>query len=380
MQTLDLERAAIGGLYEPRTLVASLRDARARTLAVYAGLDPDRDRFPMLAIVNPAAWELAHIAWFQERWCLRYDPTRDALAKDSILAGADRWFDSSAVPHDTRWNLDHPPWPVLARYMEDALEAASAAITGSNPPDPYFAQLSLLHEDMHGEALLMTLQTLGFPAPQGVPSAPPPVRGKAEDVELAGGAFTQGATRDETRFVFDNEKWGHEVAVAPFRMSRTLVTCEEYAAFVEAGGPVPPHWRLADGGWRVRRFDRWIAMVPREPMLHVSLEDARLYCAWAKRRLPSEAEWEFAARFHADRFEGLFGSAWQWTSTAFGPYPGFAPDPYRDYSQPWFGDHFVLRGSSFATRERLSHARWRNFYRPDRRDVFAGLRTCAVGR
>src|SRR6476469_3107075 len=99
MQTLDLERAAIGGLYEARDLVAALRDARRRTLAIYAGLDPDRDRFPMLAIVNPAAWELAHIAWFQERWCLRYDPARDALARDSILEGADRWFDSSAVPH-----------------------------------------------------------------------------------------------------------------------------------------------------------------------------------------------------------------------------------------------------------------------------------------
>jgi EgtB-related family protein len=262
--------------------------------------------------------------------------------------------------------------------MRQSLEATCAAITAAKSPDPYFAQLSLLHEDMHGEALLMTLQTLGLPAPRDVPIRPPEIAASPADVWIAGGAFVQGAARDEVRFVFDNEKWGHEVTVAPFRMSRVLVSCGEYAGFVEAGGEVPAHWRREQGEWLVRAFDRWRPMVPREPMLHVSLADARAYCAWAGRRLPTESEWEFAARFRASEFEGLFGSAWQWTSSPFTPYPGFAPDPYRDYSEPWFHTHWVLRGSSFATRARLAHAAWRNFYLPERRDVFAGLRTCAV--
>jgi iron(II)-dependent oxidoreductase len=378
MQITALERLAIDRLYEPASLCAALRDARARTLAVYSGLDLDEVRFPRLPIVNPAAWELAHVAWFQEHWCLRYHAASQTLARPSRLESADRWFDSSNVPHDTRWSLDHPPWAKLARYMADTLDATCDSIARSGGNDPYFAHLALLHEDMHGEALLMSLQTLGYAAPRGLVAEPPVVIAASEDVALAGGTFLQGAAPGVERFTFDNEKWGHAVDVGPFRMARALVTCGEYAAFAEAGGPVPASWKREADGWRIRHFDTWRALEPQRPMMHVSLEDAQGFCAWAGRRPPSEAEWEFAARFHADRFEGLFGSVWQWTSSAFVPYPGFAADPYRDYSEPWFHSHFVLRGSSFATRDRLAHATFRNFYLPHRRDVFAGLRTCAV--
>jgi iron(II)-dependent oxidoreductase len=147
-------------------------------------------------------------------------------------------------------------------------------------------------------------------------------------------------------------------------------------------------------------------------MVHASLHEATAYCAWAGRRLPTEAEWEFAARNggREDRFpwgnaprsdvldldyrrqaaqfearpsgdtgvSGLLGGVWEWTSSPFIPYPGFSADPYRDYSQPWFESHYVIRGGSFATRSRLVHNRFRNFYLPERADVFAGLRTCAV--
>jgi iron(II)-dependent oxidoreductase len=378
MRTIERERAAIAGLYEGAAIVPALRDARARTLAIYAGLDLDAVAFPCLPLVNPPRWELAHLAWFQERWCRRYDRATDACVRDSILPRADALYDSSAVPHDSRWSLDMPDAAGTLDYLHATLEATCEALSGPHPPERYFAELSLLHEDMHGEALMMSLQTLSLPLPAGLPRRPSLVQAEEGDVAIEGGSFLQGAAAGGERFMFDNEKHAHPATVRTFRMARRLVTCGDWAAFLEAGGPTPAHWKREGSQWLVRHFDAWYPIAWNEPVMLVSQEDALAYCRWAGRRLPTETEWEYAAQYHGGEFEGLFGRVWQWTATAFAPYPGFSADPYRDYSQPWFHSHVSLRGSSFATRERLSHASFRNFYLPQRRDVFAGLRTCAV--
>ncbi len=192
------------------------------------------------------------------------------------------------------------------------------------------------------------------------------------DAQYTGGRFELGS-RPEAEFIFDNEKWAHEVKVAPFRMARSPVSNAEYVAYVEDGGAPPRYWKRQDGAWLQRRFDKWLSLAPQEPVRHVSALEAEAYCRWARRRLPSEAEWEYAAGR-----EALAGGVWEWTSSAFLPYPGFSPDPYEDYSQPWFGTHRVLRGSSFATPSRLARPGFRNFYTPERGDVFCGLRTCAA--
>jgi iron(II)-dependent oxidoreductase len=162
---------------------------------------------------------------------------------------------------------------------------------------------------------------------------------------------------------------------------------------------MPQHWRAGRDGYEVRWFDRWRPLVPAHAMQHVDAFAAEAWCAWAGRRLPTEAEWEVAAIASGATTDGamldarrqgpvaasapgegpshLLGNVWEWTASPFTPYAGFAPGPYADYSQPWFGDHRVIRGGSWATRSRLAHARLRNFYRPERHDMFVGFRTCA---
>src|SRR6185436_7010507 len=133
------------------------------------------------------------------------------------------------------------------------------------------------------------------------------------------GKFLLGAKRVGS-FVFDNEKWAHEVAIAPFRIAKAVVSNAQYLAFVDAGGAAPRYWKKEGGQWLQRRFDAWLPLRPDEPVRHVNWHEAQAYCAWAKRRLPSEAEWECAnARLAC-------GQVWEWTGSAFLPYPGFVRD------------------------------------------------------
>jgi iron(II)-dependent oxidoreductase len=385
---------------------AALTDAREYTRRCYAQLEADDVAFPLLPTVNPARWELGHIAWFQEYWCQRHgtamrpgDPAR--AGRSSRLRGADALYDSSNVPHDTRWTLPLPDWRGTHRYLDETFRATVDALEHADDDARYFFELALLHEDMHGEALVMTLQSLGLPPPEGW--APPAASAGAADpgdVDIPGGTYAIGSRDGDarTRFVFDNELRAHDLTLAPFSIARACVTEGEFAAFVDDGGPLPAYWRRSAHGYEVRWFDRWRPLAPAHAVQHVSALQAQAYCAWANRRLPTEAEWEVAAAREdvgtpanldgrhrgpvaayagGDGASHMLGNVWEWTASPFAAYPGFSAGPYADYSQPWFGDHHVVRGGSWATRSRLAHARMRNFYRPERSDMFVGFRTCA---
>ena len=148
--------------------------------------------------------------------------------------------------------------------------------------------------------------------------------------------------------------------------------------FVEdTGAPHPVYWKRDAGGrWLRRHFDRWVPLEPDRPVSNISWFEADAYCRWAGRRLPTEFEWEIAAR--RGGCDQMFGSVWQWTSSDFLPYAGFSEDPYKEYSSPWFQTHKTLRGAAWSTRSRMMRSAYRNFYMPDRSDIWAGLRTCAL--
>ena len=423
----------------PDALSAWLTDARDRTLALIADLTDEQLMGPRLATLNPLRWEIGHIGWFEERWVLRHSGGQAPLRADG-----DALYDSSTVPHDTRWDLPLPS----RRETLDYLGTVGARVLDriSHPlgdRDRYFMALAVFHEDMHGEAFAIARQTLSYPRPAFGVAAPVVGGAWPGDVEVPGGAFSLGADPGEP-FVFDNEKWAHPVRVEPFQIARAAVTEEEFAQFVDDGGyrrdgwwseagrrwrerekaANPVYWRRADGAWLRRDFDEWVPLEPHRAMIHVNWYEAEAFAAWAGRRLPSELEWEVAATGapdgHGDLSTGkrrfpwgdapadetranldgrhlatlpvsalpggdsafgcrqMIGNVWEWTASDFAPWPGFVADPYKDYSAPWFGSHKVLRGGCHLTRARLLRGTYRNFYTPDRRDVWAGFRTCAV--
>lgn len=412
-------------------LIAALKDARQRTLTLVSDLNEEQLSVPLLPIINPIVWEIGHVGWFQEKWVLRH--TR---GQPPLISNADSLWDSAAVAHDTRWNLPllsiADTRAYLASVLEHIIEGLESRPLGED--EAYFCWLSIMHEDMHDEALTYTRQTLGYAAPP-LNAGPSPASESAPggEVEFAGGTYRLGARRDR-RCVFDNEKWEHPVELKPFAMARSPVTQGQFADFVDDGGYRrrdlwshegwnwreraealhPLYWSRNGRGWAVRLFDDTLALDRDIALIHVNWHEAEAYCRWAGRRLPTEAEWELAASgfekrefpwgneppspAHAqldarslgcapagafapgDTPEGLrqmIGNVWEWTADDFGPYPEFVRDPYKEYSEPWFGPPYkALRGGCWATQWRLIRNTWRNFYTKDRRDVFAGLRTC----
>ncbi|HEX2197983.1 MAG TPA: SUMF1/EgtB/PvdO family nonheme iron enzyme [Burkholderiales bacterium] len=336
-------------------LIEELRRARGGLRRVADDLGGEREFGPKLAIVNPPRWEVGHVAWFQEYWCLRGGSEQ----RPSILPNADALYNSATVPHDARWDLPLPSFAETLAYREEVSERLMSKVAQGDA-DPYFVRLAVRHEEMHAEAFHYARQTLGYPAHDERRIA-----AEVGDRSYAGGVFRLGAKPGEG-FAFDNEKWSHPVVLEPFRMARRPVTYREFLEFVEAGGDAPLYCK--DG--KVRRFDRWVDVPLDEPVRHVSWHQAIAYCRFAGRRLPTEAEWEFAAPDPA--------GVWEWTASTFLPYPGFVRDPYKEYSEPWFGTHKVLRGASFATPPSVRTPHFRNFYTPDRADIFAGFRTCAA--
>lgn len=377
------------------TIRHELERARAAIESLLAPVPDEQLVQQVSPLQSPLVWDFAHIGWFEELWLLRRVGRRAPLEERH-----DDLYDAFAHVRGERAELPILPPEQARAYIADVRRAALQVLdeTALDPGDRLLADgyvfgLVVQHELQHIETILQTLQLREqpYPAPPGL--SPVAAAGPA-DVLVPGGPFVLGAT--EERWAYDNELDPHEVELPAFRLDRAPVTNGAYLAFVEARGYDEPRWwsdegwawRGAEdaghplywipgpGGWSRRRFGRVEPLPAAEPVQHVSWYEADAFARWAGKRLPSEAEWEKAAK-SACGAEQLLGGVWEWTSSDFLPYPGFEAFPYAEYSEVFFGDEYrVLRGGSWATDPLVARPTFRNWDYPQRRQIFAGFR-CA---
>jgi iron(II)-dependent oxidoreductase len=355
-----------------------LAEARERTLALVEPLDDEQLNTVYSPILSPLAWDLGHIANFEELWLVQTIAEREPMHGE-----LGRFYDAIENPRKTRGELPILRDAELRSYMADVRERALEVLDAVDISvdaesrllrEGFVYEMLLAHELQHNETMLQLLQVVDGYESELVESliAVEPANTGPETVTIPSGEYEIGAP--ERGFAYDNERDCHRIELAAFEIDRTPVSNGAYAEFMEATGAEPPlYWeRDGEGGWLSTAMGRRTPVDPAHPVLHISWEEADAFARWAGKRLPSEQEWE-AARPH---LEGV-GHGWEWTSSDFLPYPGFEAFPYPEYSEPFFGaGHKVLRGSSWATHPDVVRPSFRNWDLPQRRQIFAGLR-CA---
>ena len=355
------------------------------------------------------------------------------------MPGFDEVWDSFEIRHQDRWIEGVVPGrQTTMEYYTHIIHSVRERIANQALDDLecYLYKYAIFHHNMHIESLIWARQNLAYPAPDF--SSPTSAVSNASDLgdaEIQGGTYFVGIDPASGAFAFDNEKPGFERRVEPFAISRTLVSNGVFRDFIEdrgyhndevwsyggrqwkthTGVQHPAYWQRQDDQWRLRHFDRWIELPEHAPVMHISFWEAEAVASWLGRRLPTEFEWEAAARGQDGRltpwgghvidpsfvdmngelqqrkcvndFEAgatpqgvlqMLGTCWEWTSSQFLPFDGFRVDMYPYMSTLQFGDHKVTRGGSCATSSCLIRNTYRQAYLPDRRDVFVGLRTCAM--
>jgi gamma-glutamyl hercynylcysteine S-oxide synthase len=355
-----------------------LSEARRRTLDLIEPLDDEQLNRVYSPLLSPLAWDLGHIANFEELWLVQAIGGREPLRGD-----LGRFYDAIENPRKTRGELpilrDAELRVYLADVRERTLEVLEEVELGSGAEDPllregFVYEMLLAHELQHNETMLQLLMMVdGYrPVREEFKPLAEPLLPFPEMIAIPAGEHQIGAP--ERGFAYDNERPRHTVELPAFEIDRTPVDNGAYTQFMEETGAEPPlYWeRDGDGGWVLTTMGGRDPIDPTHPVLHVSWEEADAFARWAGKRLPSEHEWEAAC----ERLGGV-GRAWEWTSSDFLAYPGFEAFPYREYSEVFFGSGYkVLRGGGWATHPSVMRPSFRNWDLPERRQIFSGLR-CA---
>lgn len=419
-------------------LAAELTRARARSVVLTDAVEDSELVRQHARIMSPLVWDFAHIGNQEELWLVR-----DVGGREPLRADIDHLYDAFRHPRPQR-----PALPLLdpaqtRRYLGEVRSKVldvldRTPLAGRRLVEHGFAfGMIVQHEQQHDETMLATHQLRVGPAALHAP-APQPERSPDLPAEalVPEGEFTMGTSTEP--WALDNERPAHRACTSAYWLDTTPVTNRDYQAFLADGGYDNPRW-WSERGWKHRceaglvapqfwyhdgeswwrsRFGVIEPVPPDEPVVHVSFFEAQAYAAWAGKRLPTEVEWEKAARFdpatgrsrrfpwgdddptpaHANLGQRhlqpavagsypagaspldvhqLIGDVWEWTSSPFSGYPGFAPFPYREYSEVFFGgDYRMLRGGSFGTDAAACRGTFRNWDHPVRRQIFVGFR-CA---
>jgi iron(II)-dependent oxidoreductase len=359
-----------------QSIAALLAEARERTIALIAPLGDELLNKVYSELLSPLAWDLGHIANFEELWLVQRVGGRAPLHGE-----LGRFYDAIENPRKERGALPILRDEELRSYLDEVrartLEVLETVDIGPDNPDPllregFVYEMLVAHELQHQETMLQLLQMLDVPYrpaeadPERFAPAP---GGDGGTVLFEAGTYGIGAP--DRGFAYDNERARHEVELAAFEIDRTPVTNAAYIAYMEETGAEPPmYWERDGAGWVRTAMGIRVPVDPARPVVHVSHPEAEDFARWAGKRLPTEFEWEAAAA----RLEGV-GGAWEWTSSDFLAYPDFQAFPYDEYSKVFFGDTYkVLRGASWATHPHVARPSFRNWDLPQRRQIFAGIR------
>ena len=360
-----------------QSIAALLAEARERTIALIAPLGDELLNKVYSELLSPLAWDLGHIANFEELWLVQTVGGRAPLHGE-----LGQFYDAIENPRKERGELPILRDEELRSYLEEVRARTLAVLdevdVGPDNPDRllregFVYEMLVAHELQHQETMLQLLQMLDVPyrPAEADPDrfAPAPIEGDGGTVRVEAGTYEIGAP--ERGFAYDNERSRHGVELAAFEIDRTPVTNAAYIEYMEETGAEPPMYWTRDGdGWARVAMGVNVPVDPARPVVHVSHEEAEAFARWAGKRLPSEFEWEAAA----PRLEGV-GGVWEWTSSDFLAYPGFEAFPYKEYSEVFFGDTYkVLRGASWATHPHVARPSFRNWDLPQRRQIFAGIR------
>lgn len=386
-----------------QSLLKSFKQVREQTLKLIQPLSEEDCCVQSMPEASPVKWHLAHSTWFFETFVLEkfensfcpFDPHFRPLF-NSYYNGIGQPF-----PRHLRGALTRPCLETVLKYRQNV----DARITILLEKEPHFdlfpiLQLGIHHEQQHQELILTDILHLFSLNPmEPIYSVAAIQKTKSPPalswIQLDGGLVEIG--HDGTEFCFDNETPRHKQYLEPFQISSRLVTNNEYLAFVEAGGyqeashwlaegwdwirknqiKSPFYWRSTDAGIQQFTLNGLVPLDFHHPVTHISYFEADAYARWLGARLPTEPEWEYAAELHyRDHSSQYFGTAWQWTSSSYSPYPGFSPpsSAIGEYNGKFMANQYVLRGSSFLTPLGHSRLTYRNFFPATTRWQMTGLR------